>query len=126
MNVFLKQIFIALPNTNSIIRVLRDAQLPVSQYWNQIGCDLGVPIEERRKLRHTTMISSDYWTALEECIEWWIRNDSQPTLTNLLATIKNADRTAANAMRAEFLNANGIYYCIVKSSLSERHFNCNN
>ncbi len=57
-----------------------------------------MPLEERRRFRQAALVSFDYWNALEECIEWWMRNDAEPTWNNLLTVIEKFDKKAAVAI----------------------------
>ena len=80
------------------MNVLRDSQLPVSECWFQIGCELGVPLEIRRQQKTKALMTTDYWGALEECIDWWLRNNPDPSWEKLTSIIEKIDRCAAENM----------------------------
>ena len=101
--------FLTIPvlKSSCVIKLLRESQLPVSQCWHQIGGDLGVPLEERRKFRQVMVLNCDYWIALEECIEWWMRNDAEPTWKNLLTVIEKCDKKSVGEIIDELSSVRG-------------------
>ena len=52
----------------------------INKYWNRLCSVLGVPLNERMRHGRLAAVDRDYHTALDSCIDYWITNDSNPSM----------------------------------------------
>ena len=82
------------------MQILRHSRYQVSLYWQDLAYCLGVPTEllnmQRDRVKNNTF---QHWEALEECIDWWIRNYPNSSWEQLLDIVKRLDKKAANEMK---------------------------
>ena len=60
----------------------------INRYWNRLPSVLDVPLDERIRHGRLAAVDQGYHTALESCIDYWITNDSNPSMVKLLGSCK--------------------------------------
>ena len=56
--------------------------------WNKLTTLIGVPLDERRRLKTMATNDNDYEFALEEGLQWWINNGTGLNLSQLLRIVE--------------------------------------
>ncbi len=71
--------------------------------WSKLSSTLGVPLEERKRLRIQAMLNSNYEDSLEECLQIWIKNsDDRATWDQLFTAVEREERVTAKRMRDKY------------------------
>ena len=83
---------------NAVI-LLEDCKFQFSKNWETLTARLKVPKDERTKQKQQIMIHSNYTGALEELIDFWIRNGDHPTWEKLISAVEFYERRTAESMR---------------------------
>ena len=80
---------------------MEDCKFQFSKNWEILTARLKVPIDERAKRKQQIMIdqSSNYTGALEELLDFWIRNSDHPTWQKLISAVEVYERRTAESMR---------------------------
>ncbi len=62
-------------------------------YWDALASQLDVPIDTRNLHKSAALISNgDFEHALEECLEYWIKNNDGHSWEMLLTAVENIER----------------------------------
>ena len=78
--------------------------------WTELTSLLGVSLEERKRLKTMASSDQDYHFALEEGLQWWITNSTDPSWEELILAVENSvDEGIAAKMRQE-VKSEGIVY----------------
>ena len=80
-----------LSSSSHALNVLRDNGFKVFSSWESLARELNVPLDTRRQLRHTAAFSEDYTHALEETLDYWIKNDPTHSWKKFLRALENTD-----------------------------------
>ena len=91
--------------SNNAINTLSHIGFQINRYWNRLSSVLGVPLDERIQHGRLAAVDQDYHTALESCIDYWITNDSNPSMEKLLV----AARQVENESKTFFVFS---FYCM--------------
>ena len=80
---------------------MRKNNFRFSKNWKGVARDLNVSLENRTQFSPAlnAYINQDYSDALEECIDYWIRNGKEPNWEKLLDVISSYERNTANKIR---------------------------
>ena len=70
-----------------------------TSHWHQLGSDLGVSLDERRRLREQALIAQNYDAALEECLDIWIKNSKEASWNVLIQSVERLEISTADRMR---------------------------
>ena len=82
------------------LKLLEESGFDSSKYWYRLGAHLGVPLEERKRLKKGASDTSDYFEILEEMLDWWITDSLQPTWKALISSVEGCgDSNSANTMK---------------------------
>lgn len=82
-------------------RVLKDSGFQTTAHWSQLGSELGVSVDDRRRLLEQSQHIQNYDTALEKCLDIWIRNSIvMPTWDVLIQGVERYERVTAENMRS--------------------------
>ena len=81
------------------LRALKDNGFLTTSHWHQLGSDLGVSLDERRRLREQALIAQNYDVALEECLDIWIRNSKEASWDVLIQAVERLEIATADRMR---------------------------
>lgn len=92
--------FIAKPlNAHNALRLLQDSYFNVTKHWHQMGGDLGVSLDNRRRLQELAIRTQNYDGALEECLDWWISNTPDASWEILVETVERHEVSTSDRMR---------------------------
>ena len=108
--------------SSNALRLLVKSGFVVKDKWTELTILLGVSLEERRRLKTMASSDQDYHFALEEGLQWWITNSTDPSWEELISAVENCgDKDIAVIMREE-VKSEGIvcnkctscnyFYCI--------------
>ncbi len=68
--------------------------------WSKLAATLGVPLEDRKRLRTQTLIVSNYDDCLEECLDIWIKNSHhKATWDELFKAVAREEKVTSKRMR---------------------------
>ena len=84
---------------NNALRALKDNGFLTTSHWHQLGSDLGVSFDERKRLREQALIAQNHDAALEECLDIWIRNSKEPSWNVLIQAVERLEISTADRMR---------------------------
>ena len=88
--------------SNNALRVLVKSGFVVKDKWTQLTSLLGVSLGERRRLKTMASSDQDYHFALEEGLQWWIKNNADPSWEELISAVENCgDKDIAVIMRKQ-------------------------
>ena len=83
------------------VTVLEKSGFVVKEQWSNLARHLGVPLSEREKLIEKAARTQDYFTVLEETLEWWISNQ-QSSWEMLVSSVDTCgDSSTADNMRKQ-------------------------
>ena len=72
----------------------------VKDKWTELTSLLGVSLEERRRLKTMASSDQDYHFALEEGLQWWITNSTDPSWENLISAVEDCgDKDIATKLK---------------------------
>ena len=101
--------------SSNALRLLVKSGFVVKDKWTKLTSLLCVSLEERRRLK--TMVSSDedYHFALEEGLQWWITNSTDPSWEELISAIEDCgDKDIAVKMRRQLdIEDEGIFIQLI-------------
>ena len=87
---------------SNALRLLVKSGFVVKDKWTQLTSLLGVSLEERRRLKTMASSDQDYHFALEEGLQWWIINSTDPSWEELISAVEICgDKNIAAIMREE-------------------------
>ena len=75
--------------SSNALRLLVKSGFVVKEKWTELISLLGVSLEERRRLKIMASSDQDYHFALEEGLQWWITNSTDPSWEELILAVKN-------------------------------------
>ena len=86
------------------MKILRACDFPINSKWDVLASHLGVPLDKRNGFKQMAVYDGgNFHHALEECIDWWIRNQSA-TWEELIEGVENVgDKRSSSRMR-EYLD----------------------
>ena len=91
-------------STNAL-RLLVKSDFAVQDKWTKLTILLCVSLEERRRLKTMASSDQDYHSALEEGLQWWIANSTDPSWEELISAVENCgDKDIAAKMREEIMS----------------------
>ena len=94
-------ISIELTPTNAI-QFLIDNDFNVKDKWIELITLLHVSLEERERLETMASSDQDFHHALEEGLQWWITNNTDPSWEELISAVENCgDKDIATKMRGQ-------------------------
>ena len=95
--------------SSNVLRLLVKSGFVVKDKWTQFTSLLGVSLEERRRLKTMASIDQDYHFALEEGLQWWITNSTDPSWEELISAVEDCgDKNVAVKMRRQLDIKEGI------------------
>ena len=64
--------------SNKAVNALRDSGFQINSNWRKLASTLGVPVNETVRLQRMATLVHDHdcYHALEESLEYWIKNES--------------------------------------------------
>ena len=75
-------------STNAL-RLLVKSGFCVKDKWTELTSLLGVSLDERRRLKTMASSDQDYHFALEEGLQWWITNSTDPSWEELISSVES-------------------------------------
>ena len=70
--------------------------------WTELTSLLGVSLEERRRFKTMASSDEDYHFALEEGLQWWITNSTDPSWEELIPAVEDCgNKDVAAVMRRQ-------------------------
>ena len=88
--------------SSNVLRLLVRSGFCVKDKWTELTSLLGVSLEERRRLKTMASSDQDYHFALEEGLQWWITNSTDPSWKELISAVENCgDKDIAVIMRRQ-------------------------
>jgi hypothetical protein len=78
--------------------LLKESGFRVFSCWSKIGCTLGIPLDERNRLRQKGLIADNYDEILEEMLEIWISRGGA-TWNKLIHAVELEERNTAHTLR---------------------------
>ena len=89
--------------SSNALKLLDKSGFVVEDKWTKLTRLLDVSLEERRRLKTMASSDQDYHFALEEGLQWWITNSTNPSWEELISAVENCgDKDVAAIMREEF------------------------
>ena len=102
--------------SSNALRLLVKSGFVVKDKWTELTSLLGVSLEERRRLKTMASSDQDYHFALEEGLQWWVTNSTDPSWEELISAVENCgDKDIAVIMREEVKSKDiviNVYYVI--------------
>ena len=90
-------------SSNALILLVKSGFV-VKDKWTELTSLLGVSLEERRRLKTMASSDQDYHFVLEEGLQWWITNSTDPSWEELISAVENCgDKNIAVIMREEVM-----------------------
>ena len=88
--------------SSNALRLLDKSGFVVKDKWTKLTRLLDVSLEERRRLKTMASSDQDYDFALEEGLQWWITNSTDPSWDELISAVeKCGDKNIASIMRRQ-------------------------
>ena len=85
------------------LQLLKLCEFRIVSNWSKLGATLGVPLEDRKRLRTQAMLTGNYEDSLEECLQIWIKNSKEKATWNQLFTaVEREERVTANRMKDKY------------------------
>ena len=75
--------------SSNALRLLVKSGFVVKDKWIELTSLLGVSLEERKRLKTTASSDQDYHFALEEGLQWWITNSTEPSWEELISAVED-------------------------------------
>ena len=89
--------------SSEAIGILKDSGFKVFSSWQSLGSELNVPLDTRRQLRYEAIASGDHNQALEECLDYWVKNNPNASWEKLIEAVERTDeKEASRKMRERF------------------------
>lgn len=86
-------------SSHNALRLLQDSNFNIISHWHQMGGDLSVSLDERRKYQEQALRTQNYDGALEECLDTWIRNVPDPSWEMLIQAVERYEISTSDKMR---------------------------
>ena len=83
---------------------MRDSEFKVFSSWDSLARELKVPLDLRRELKHRAFVAEDYTLALEETLDYWIKNDPNHSWKSLVLAVEKTDEKATAEKLKKLLN----------------------
>lgn len=96
--------FIELTAYNAVT-LLKQCEFRIFTNWSRVAGTLGVPLEDRKRLRQRGLLGDDYVDILEEAIQIWI-SSGQASWDKLLDAVEQVEKNTANKMRERLSSYN--------------------
>ena len=94
------------------LRLLIKSRFDVKDKWTELTSHLGLPLNEKRRLKTMAISDPDYHFALEKGLQWWITNGTAPCWEELISAVESCgDVDVATKLRRQLdIKDEGIYY----------------
>ena len=101
--------------SSNALRLLVKNGFIVEDKWTELTSLLGVSLKERRRLKRVARSDQDYHFALEEGLQWWITNCTDPSWENLISAVEDCgDKDVAIKLKRQLdINDEGKYYSVI-------------
>ena len=88
--------------SSNALRLLVKSGFVVKDKWTELTSLLGVSLEERRRFKTMASSDEDYHFALEEGLQWWITNSTDPSWEELIPAVEDCgNKDVAAVMRRQ-------------------------
>ena len=88
--------------SSNALRLLVKSGFCVKDKWTELTSLLGVSLEERRRFKTMASSDEDYHFALEEGLQWWITNSTDPSWEELIPAVEDCgNKDVAAVMRRQ-------------------------
>ena len=88
--------------SSNALRLLVKSNFIVEEKWTKLTSLLGVSLDERRRLERMASSDQDYHFALEEALQWWITNSTDPSWENLISAVEDCgDKEIATKLKRQ-------------------------
>ena len=97
--------------SSNVLQLLIDSGFIIKDKWIELITLLRVPLEERERLETMASSDQDFHHALEEGLQWWIDNSTDPSWEELISAVENCgDKDIATKMRKQVeIKEEGMY-----------------
>ena len=88
--------------SSNALRLLVKSGFVVKDKWTELTSLLGVSLEERKRLKTMASSDQDYHFALEEGLQWWITNSTEPSWKELISAVESCgDQDIATKLKQQ-------------------------
>ena len=95
--------------SSNAVQFLIDNDFNIKDKWIELITLLRVSLEERERLETMASSDQDFHHALEEGLQWWITNNTDPSWEELISAVENCgDKDVATNMRKQIETKEGI------------------
>ena len=106
--------------SSNALKLLDKSGFAVENKWTKLTRLLDVSLEERRRLKTMANSDQDYHFALEEGLQWWITNSTDPSWEELISAVEDCgDKDIAAIMRRQLdIKDEGIFIQLIHIRIS--------